>query len=173
MSADGYTKRGNRNRSYLRLEVWQKGMELFVLVSELVNGNRAVDLKLRSQLVDATQSISANIAQGYSRQSINEYLQFLYVALGSLSEALTRMIGLHRTRVLPECGFERFDALHYEVENKLNSFMRALEQRRDAGNWQGRVAEESEPNDDLAIYLEGAERCDDACGVAFKYPSIQ
>src|SRR4051812_48457753 len=157
MNADRYTKRGNRNRSYLRLEVWQKAMELFVLVSDLVKGNRAVDLRLRSQLVDAAQSVSANIAEGYSRQSINEYLQFLYTALGSLSEALTRMIGLHQTHALPQEGFERFDVLHYELENKLNSFMRALDQRRNAGDWSGRVSVEGPLDADLVIYLKTVE----------------
>ncbi|NIV10188.1 MAG: four helix bundle protein, partial [Aliifodinibius sp.] len=67
--------------------------KLYELVWKALQDIKDLDYKTRSQLVDSVQSISANIAEGYSRRSINEYLQYLYIALGSLSETLTRVIG--------------------------------------------------------------------------------
>ena len=87
-----YTKRNNLNRGYMKLEVWQRGIDLFELVCRHTNGLR--DLKLRSQVVDAAQSISANVSEGYGRRTLPEYLQFLYFAKDSLAETLTRCIGL-------------------------------------------------------------------------------
>jgi four helix bundle protein len=99
---------------------------------------------LPSQFVDSAQSVSANIAEGYGRRSINEYLQFLYTAAGSLSEALTRAIGLRETQQIANNRFEDFNRLHYEVENRLLRLIEKLEQKRDDGDWMARIAEDPE-----------------------------
>ena len=72
----------NKNRGYMKLNVWQKAMELFELVWSIVFIETRIDFKLRSQIADAAQSISSNIAEGYGRRSVSEYIQFLYYALG-------------------------------------------------------------------------------------------
>jgi four helix bundle protein len=141
----------NKNRGYLQLIVWQKAMDLFELVWRTTHVESNIDFKLRSQLVDAAQSVSANIAEGYGRRSINEYIQFLYIALGSLAETLTRAIGLQRTSVLTTEHFEEIDRVHYEVENRLLRLIEKLEQKRDAGDWTSRIAEEDEDADLLLL----------------------
>jgi len=88
-----YTKRRNLNRGYMKLEAWQRGMDLFVMVFRL--SDAVADFKLKSQFRDAAQSVSANIAEGYRRRSLPEYLQYLYTAKGSLAETLTRGIGFN------------------------------------------------------------------------------
>jgi four helix bundle protein len=128
-----YTKRRNLNRGYMKLEAWQRGMDLFVLAFRLAAN--VSDFKLKSQFGDAAQSVSANIAEGYGRRSLPEYIQFLYTAKGSLGEALTRAIGLQQTKVISAGDFENFDKLHYEVENKLLRLIQSLENKRDVGDW--------------------------------------
>ena len=76
-----YSKRNNLNRGYMKLEVWQRAMDLFEMAFRLVAA--VSDFKLKSQFTDAAQSVSANIAEGYGRRSLPEYLQFLYTAKGS------------------------------------------------------------------------------------------
>ena len=138
------TELRNKNRGYLNLIVWQKAMDLFELARKLVYVEAQVDFKLRSQFVDAAQSVSANIAEGYARRSIKEYLQFLYTAAGSLAEALTRAIGLNRVQVLSDDRFKDFNQLHYEVENRLLRLIERLEHKRDDGDWMTRIAEDPE-----------------------------
>src|SRR6266853_677652 len=92
-----YTKLRNLNRGYMKLEVWQRGMDLFEMAFRLAEPVK--DFKLKSQFTDAAQSVSANVAEGYGRRSLAEYLQYLYVAKGSLGEALTRAAGLWRVRL--------------------------------------------------------------------------
>jgi four helix bundle protein len=128
-----YTKRRNLNHAYMKLEAWQRGMDLFVMAFRLSAG--VSDLKLKSQFRDASQSVAANIAECYGRRSLPEYLQFLYVAKGSLAESLTRSIGLKSVKFISDDDFEDFDKLHYEVENKLLKLIESLEVRRRTNDW--------------------------------------
>jgi len=134
----------NKNRGYMKLIVWQKAMELFELVWAIAFTQTKIDFKLRSQLADAAQSVSANISEGYGRRSLNEYIQFLYYALGSMAETMTRAIGLKQTKQIAEARFHGFDVLHYEVENRLLRLIEKLEQKRDDGDWMARIAEDPE-----------------------------
>jgi four helix bundle protein len=128
-----YTKRRNLNRGYMKLETWQRGLDLFALAFRL--SETVADFKLKSQLRDAAQSVSANIAEGYGRRSLPEYLQFLYIAKGSLAETLTRAIGLQTVKLVSSDDFESFDQLHYEVENKLLGLIESLENKRQTNDW--------------------------------------
>jgi four helix bundle protein len=113
----------------MKLEAWQRGMDLFVMAYRI--SERVSDFKLKSQFRDAAQSISANIGEGYGRRSSPEYLQYLYIAKGSLGETLTRAVGFRAVEALSDNKFEEFDQLHYEVENKLLRLIESLESKRE------------------------------------------
>jgi four helix bundle protein len=138
------TELRNKNRGYMKLIVWQKAIERFELVWKISFIEAKVDFKLRSQLADAAQSVSANISEGYGRRSVGEYIQFLYYALGSLSETMTRAIGLERTNQISAARFHNFALLHYKVENRLLRLIEKLEHKRDDEDWIARVAEDPE-----------------------------
>jgi four helix bundle protein len=138
------TKLRNKNRGYMKLIVWQKAIELFALVWRIAFVESVMDFKLRAQVADAARSISANISEGYGRRSINEYIQFLYYALGSLAEPMTRAIGLKQTKQISAARFHEFDLLHYEVENRLLRLIDKLEQKREDEDWIARIAEDPE-----------------------------
>ncbi len=138
-----YTVRKNINRAYMKLDVWQLAMQLYKLVWQIISELK-IEFKLRAQIIDAVQSVSSNISEGYSRRSINEYIQHLYIAIGSLSETLTRIIGMKEINLISEDQFEKIDALHYEVENKLLSLIKSLEKKKDDGTWINRISEDIE-----------------------------
>jgi len=117
----------------MKLDAWQRGMDLFVMAFRL--SANVSDLKLKSQFRDAAQSVSANIAEGYGRRSLPEYLQYLYTAKGSLAETLTRAIGLQNVKIISNEDFEDLDKLHYEVENKLLRLIESLESKRGTNEW--------------------------------------
>lgn len=138
------TELRNKNRGYMKLIVWQKAIELFELVWAMVFTENKIDFKLRSQIADAAQSVSANISEGYGRRSLNEYIQFLYYALGSLAETMTRAIGLSQTRQIAEGRFHHVDLLYYEVETRLLRLIDKLQPKRGDENWIARIAEDPE-----------------------------
>jgi len=149
-----YTKRRNLNRGYMKLDAWQRGMDLFAMAFRLTAA--LSDLKLRSQFRDAAQSVSANIGEGYGRRSLSEYLQFLYIAKGSLAETLTRAIGFRAVDVISNNEFEGFDKLHYEVENKLLGLIESLESKRQTNDWRDTLPPKS-PKIQKSIYPLSAE----------------
>src|SRR5688572_26378996 len=74
-------------RSHRDLIVWQKAVDLAVLVYELVrafppNGRYG----FTSQLTRAATAVSANIAEGNARESRRAYAHFIGIARGSLME---------------------------------------------------------------------------------------
>lgn len=142
------TELRNKNRGYMKLVVWQKAMQLFELAWRMSFLDAKIDFKLRAQFADAAQSVSSNIAEGYGRRSVKEYIQFLYIALGSLGETLTRSVGLRQTEQISKHQFHEFDLLHYEVENRLLRLIEKLEAKRDDDDWVSRIAE------DPAEYLD-------------------
>jgi four helix bundle protein len=138
------TELRNKNRGYMKLIVWQKAVQLFELIWTIVFNEAKVDFKLRSQLADAAQSVSANISEGYGRRSVSEYIQFLYYALGSMAASMTGVIGLKQTNQISAERFRDFVLLHYEVENRLLPLIDKLEQKRDDEDWIARIGEDPE-----------------------------
>src|SRR5713101_10138093 len=80
-------------RSYRDLLVWQKALDLTILIYRLSEGFPRTEIYgLTSQVRRASVSVPSNIAEGYGRGSRKEYLQFLCVAQGSLKELETQAI---------------------------------------------------------------------------------
>ncbi|MEM9907652.1 MAG: four helix bundle protein [Cyanobacteria bacterium P01_D01_bin.44] len=80
-------------RSYQDLEVWQIGMTLAEDSYHLTSTFPKEELYgLTSQIRRASVSIPANIAEGYGRESRQEFIRFLRIAQGSLKELETHLI---------------------------------------------------------------------------------
>lgn len=80
-------------KSYRELLVWKEGVELAVECYRLTAVFPREELYgLTSQIRRASTSIPANVAEGYGRGTRKGYLQFLYVAQGSLKELETHLI---------------------------------------------------------------------------------
>ena len=63
---------------------------------------------LVSQLRRAAVSIPSNIAEGAARQGNKEYIQFLYIALGSKAELETQLIIAFNLQFLSESNFQHW-----------------------------------------------------------------
>ncbi len=88
-------------RSHKDLEVWKKSMDL------VGNNYRTTEFfpnkevyGLTNQIRRAAVSIPSNIAEDAARNSKKEFIQFLFIALGSLSELETQIIIASRLEYL-------------------------------------------------------------------------
>jgi four helix bundle protein len=83
----------NEFKTHKDLDVWKLGIELVKDVYVITkNFPRNEQYGLLSQMRKSAVSIPSNIAEGAARSSKREYVQFLYIALGSLSELETQLI---------------------------------------------------------------------------------
>lgn len=79
--------------SYKNQFIWKRSVQLAINCYQLTQHFPQSELYgLTSQIRRSAVSVAANIAEGYGRQHKNEYIQFLYIALGSLRELDTELI---------------------------------------------------------------------------------
>jgi len=127
--------RRNRNRGYQKLIVWNDAIEYYVLTCDAFR-SFPYDLKrVASQQIASADSVHRNIAEGYCRRSIKEYLNFLNISLGSLGESVSGLFGYRKAKQISEVQFEELNALAYKLENGLLKLMESLERKRDQGDW--------------------------------------
>jgi four helix bundle protein len=128
-------ERRNINRGFRKLNVWNDAIELYCLTCQLM---AKLPYKLRKTIansIDAAQSISRNIAEGYCRKSIKEYLQFLYFALGSCGELHSCIYSFFKSGQISDEEFDGLDRLHYKIENELIQLVKSLQKKQKDNSW--------------------------------------
>jgi len=74
-------------RDYTKIMAWRLADDLTVAIYERTRGFPKEEMYgVTSQIRRSSFSVPANIAEGASRNSQKDYLHFLYIARGSLSE---------------------------------------------------------------------------------------
>jgi len=81
---------GGKNEKFEDLKIWQDGIEMAVDVYALFKNSK--DFGFRDQIQRSSVSISSNIAEGFDRQSNNEFIRFLKIAKASCAELRTQLI---------------------------------------------------------------------------------
>jgi len=75
------------------LLVWQKSIAFVTAIYNLTKSFPKEELYcIVSQIRRAAVSIPSNMAEGCARRNTREYIQFLYVSLGSAAELETQLI---------------------------------------------------------------------------------
>ena len=98
-------------KTHKDLDVWKRGIRF---VEQIYQATREFPREeiygLTSQVRRSALSYPSNIAEGAARSSTKEFIQFLYVALGSLSEVETQVM------IAGKLGYLSADTLLEEVE---------------------------------------------------------
>jgi four helix bundle protein len=100
------------------LDVWKKSMDLVESIYSL-SKSFPDDEKfgLTNQIRRASVSIPSNISEGAARKSDKEFVQFLYIALGSLSELETQYLIAVRLKYITE---------NKEIDNTINEVKKMI-----------------------------------------------
>lgn len=117
-------------KDYKGLLVWQRAVSLatqiYTMTRELPTEEK---FGLVAQIRRAVTSVPANIAEGWARGSTKEYVQFLYVARGSLSELETHLIVSRNLSFLQPSQVSAAQAAIQEIGKMLNSLIQSLRAR--------------------------------------------
>lgn len=112
--------------SYRDLKVWQKGMDLAVEAYRLAKLlPRSEEYRLTGQILRASSSVPANIAEGHSRGTRRDYANFVNIARGSVAETETFILLAVRTNLLSKD--QATPAL--ELTTELRKMLTVLRQR--------------------------------------------
>lgn len=87
------TKTTNKIKSFTDLNAWIEGHKLVLLIyKETKQFPSGEKFGLVNQIQRAVVSITSNIAEGFSRNSNKEKVNFYYTALGSLTEVQNQLL---------------------------------------------------------------------------------
>ena len=125
----------NKNRGYQKLRVWNDAVEYYRQTCSVFQRFPYVIKRVASQAIASSDSVHRNIAEGYCRRSIHEYLNFLNIALGSLGESVSGLYACRAAEQITEEDFKILDSLAYKLENGLIKLVESLEHRRESGDW--------------------------------------
>ncbi len=116
-------------QSYKNLVVWNKSIDLVqqvYIATALLPKDELYNLV--SQMRRAAVSIPSNIAEGYQRRNIREYIQFLSIANASAAELETQIIIVKR--LYPAINFKDTEQLLEEVKKMLFVMIKNLNPKR-------------------------------------------
>ena len=86
------------------LEIWQKARELCKKIRGFTETTSlGKDFSIKDQILRSSGSVMDNIAEGFERDGKKEFINFLYIAKGSLGETRSQV---HRS----------YDAKHFNEE---------------------------------------------------------
>lgn len=117
-------------RSYRDLRVWQEAMNLAAACYRITKPfPKEETYGMTAQIRRAAVSIPANISEGYGRRTRGEYIQFLYLAQGSLKELETHLLLSIRIELASEPTINPILQQCETVGKLLLSLIRALENK--------------------------------------------
>jgi four helix bundle protein len=125
----------NKNRGYQQLRVWQDAIDLYALNWRVFRKFPFELKRVASQAISSSDSVHRNIAEGYCRRSIKEYIQFLYFALGSLGESVSGFKAYRKAEQITAEDYGALNDLAFKLENGLLKLVESLERKQETGEW--------------------------------------
>ena len=124
----------DKRRDYRDLLLWQKAMELATEAHRVtLKLPRQETYGMAAQIRRAAVSIPSNIAEGAGRRTTRDFLGFLHIARGSLSELETQLFLAQSIGYLHEADWSAARAATIEVGRLLNAVINGLRRRQESG----------------------------------------
>lgn len=115
-------------RDYSKIIAYQKADNLVIEIYKATKKFPKEEIYgVTSQIRRASVSVPSNIVEGASRKSDKEYLNFLYIARGSLAEAGYLLTLSKKLNLLNESSFEYLWELREETARTLFGLIKHIE----------------------------------------------
>lgn len=112
-------------KSFTDLNAWKEAHKLVLLIYEITKKFPQEELfGLTNQIRRAVVSITSNIAEGFSRNSYKEKVQFYSVALGSLTEVQNQLLIARDLKYITQEEFTKLAELSVIISKLLNGIIK-------------------------------------------------
>lgn len=110
------------------IKAWQEARSLVKILYLEAKANNAFwrDYKFREHIIEAAVSIMSNIAEGFSRRTKKEFVQFLFIAKGSAAEVQSKLYVALDLGYVSEETFKKFYSKVDEIAKMLSGFITYL-----------------------------------------------
>lgn len=117
--------------SFTGLFSWQEAHKLVIMIYNITKKFPTEErFGLTNQLRRAAVSISSNIAEGFSRKSDKEKIQFYYQALGSLTEIQNQILIAKDIQYVHHDEFEPLAKQTVLVSKLINGLIKKIKQTK-------------------------------------------
>ena len=118
--------------SFENLEVYQLAEKLADLIWEIVSEwNHFEKNTVGMQMVDSSDSVCANIAEGCGRFNYRDNSRFIKIARGSLYETKNWLRRAYKRKLLTDAHIEKIKPILDELLPKLNSYLSSILKKAD------------------------------------------
>jgi four helix bundle protein len=110
------------------IKAWQEARVLVKMIYDTIKSNKDFtgDYKFREQIQSAAVSAISNIAEGFSRRSTKEFVQFLFIAKGSVAEVQSQLYIALDQGYINEEKFNELYSKSDEVARLISGFIQYL-----------------------------------------------
>ena len=114
-------------KPHKKLDVWKLSMDLVTEIYKITNNFPEKEIYcLTPQIRRAAISIPSNIAEGAARNTKREFVNFLHIAQGSLSELDTQIEIAKRLDYLKENDWKSLDEMMIRIDKMLSGLVKQL-----------------------------------------------
>ena len=112
------------------LPVWKLAKDLTIKIYQISKGEKfRKDYSLVDQIRKAAISVSSNIAEGFERGSRKEFIQFLYIAKGSLGEVRSQLQISYELGYINKENLSSLLSQSYDLSNQLGAFISSIKRK--------------------------------------------
>ena len=115
-----------RIQSFTDLITWQKGHELVLIIYKTTEEFPPKEIfGITNQMRRAAVSVTSNIAEGFSRRSNKEKIQFYHIALGSQTELQNQLVIARDIKYLNIGNFDKISKQTITVSKLINGLIKS------------------------------------------------
>ena len=119
-------------KPHKKLDVWRISMDLVTEVYKVTDKfPKEEKFSLADQIHRSAISIPSNIAEGAARNTKKEFVNFLHIAQGSLSELDTQIELAKRLKYIEEQSWKELDIMMERIDKMLTGLIRSQKSPND------------------------------------------
>ncbi|MFZ5801280.1 MAG: four helix bundle protein [Candidatus Omnitrophota bacterium] len=125
---------GNK-RPYEELKFYQDICEIRRFIYKMTERFAKSNLRLVSQMRDASRSAKQNIREGYRKGTLGEFLHSIKISQGSLEELSGDIEDCFEDNLITKDELDKFAKLYHSASYLSTQYLKAMYRMENAGTW--------------------------------------